>query len=168
MWGEIEVTSGILLGFRFATAGSSLCSSYKSEFLKKSQSAVEPLVSRLWMCPARRWGTADKMASSRNTPQNQQNTEPVHKKPHNMLVFEVLILFVLSKILLNDLCGWNMQILNNLFKALSADGGVQAFYRQENRRDRQVARSQISITKQTLADLVNYRPHPGSFLKILI
>lgn len=58
-----------------------------------------------------------------------------------------------------------MQSLNNLFNALSADG---AFYRQEHQRDRQVARSQISITKQSLADLVNYQPRPGPLLKILI
>lgn len=55
-----------------------------------------------------------------------------------------------------------MQSLNNLFKALSADRGVQAFYRQGNRRDRQVARSQISITKQSVADLVNCQPYPAA------
>lgn len=61
-----------------------------------------------------------------------------------------------------------MQSLNNLFKALSADRGVQAVYRQENRRDSQVARSQISITKPAVADWVNYQLYPSLVLKILI
>lgn len=58
-----------------------------------------------------------------------------------------------------------MQSLNNLFNALSADG---AFYRKGNRRDGQVARSQISVTKRSLAALVKHQPGPGPLPKMLI